>query len=193
MMVMYLPHALVQRMNGRVANWFRTRGELLLSDEYDPEYHAEMWVAEELDSEETINEDEYAEIMEDKMTDHLYEMIHDDASGRELLRDIGKTSEAFLYKKDSPLRETLLCTLGSSYAFMPLNYTLAKLLSPADTKLKVFASDEYSVVVDERRDIVFDNFWYFVGRSASAALEASRDWPQLMPSCFDYSLGGLAN
>ena len=57
---------------------------------------------------------------------------------------------------------------------MPLNYILAKLVSPKGTKLKNCMGGEYSVVYDEQRNIVFDNFWYFIGISAPEALEKSR-------------------
>jgi hypothetical protein len=189
----FLPRDHVREMNSRVADWFLAHSEKMTS--CDPVGTVEEWVAEGLNSESgvIINEDECAawadEIVED-LTDGFYEIIHDGDSGEELLSNIGKASEAVLYNKDSPLRATLLCTLTNSYAFMPLNYVLAKLLSPEDAKLKILASNWYSVVIDEKRNIVFDNFWYFCGKPASVTLERSRDVPQ--SKTFDFSLGGLA-
>mmetsp|Transcript_12776 Transcript_12776/g.19151 ORF Transcript_12776/g.19151 Transcript_12776/m.19151 type:complete len:215 (-) Transcript_12776:172-816(-) len=101
-----------------------------------------------------------------------------------------QAAEKVLYDKNGPIKDRLLCTMGSSYTFMPLNYILAKRVSPEDTELKVYVGNEYSVVVDERRNIVFDNFWYFCGISASEALAKSKNSP-LSATEFDYSLGGL--
>ncbi|KAL7555045.1 hypothetical protein ACHAWF_018703 [Thalassiosira exigua] len=196
----YLPHSSVSEMNGLIANWYSERGVPLLrampNREYDPKCAAENWVKRELESNETISDDDYAsdEWVDEWMLDEdaLWEMIRDDRSGRKLVSAIEAISEAHLYNKNSPLRETLLCTTPNSYAFMPLNYVLAKLLSAEDAEFKIYASDKYSVVVDVRHNIVFDNFWYFVGQSASEALKRSRDRPQLTSFDFDYSLGGLA-
>jgi len=125
------------------------------------------------------------------MADEFFETFRDIAFASEAAYQITQAAEAFLYAKNGPIREILLCTAGNSYAFMPLNYILAKLVSPKDTELKICVGKEYSVVVDKRRNIVFDNYWYFLGISASEALEKSRNEP-VHPSNFDYSLGGLA-
>jgi hypothetical protein len=89
-----------------------------------------------------------------------------------------KAAEAIIYKKSGPgsVRELLLFTKGNSWAFMPLNYILAKLVSgnPDGSKLRTWFGTEYSVVYDEERNIVFDNFWYFLGIPASECLEKSR-------------------
>ncbi len=90
-----------------------------------------------------------------------------------------EAAEAIIYKKSGPgsVRELLLFTKGNSWAFMPLNYILAKLVSgnPDDTKLRKWFGTEYSVVYDEERNIVYDNFWlYFFGIPASESLEKSR-------------------
>ena len=86
-------------------------------------------------------------------------------------------AEAIIYKKSGPgsVCELLLFTKGSSWSFMPLNYILAKLVSgyQDDTKLRKWMGREYSVVYDEERNIVFDNFWYFLGVPASESLEKS--------------------
>ena len=97
-----------------------------------------------------------------------------------------------MYDKNGPVKDILLCTMGNSYGFMPLNYILAKLVSPEDAELTLRVGKEYSVVVDEQRNIVFDNNWYFLGIPATEALERSRNGP-LDPSEFDYSLGGLVS
>ena len=109
----FLPREHVREMNGRVADWFRARGEeMLLSKEYNPKRLAEDCVASELEPESgVISEDEIAQWAQDnaeEMTDHLYDLIYHEASGEELRREIWKASEAVLYNKDSPLRATLL-------------------------------------------------------------------------------------
>mmetsp|Transcript_12983 Transcript_12983/g.15848 ORF Transcript_12983/g.15848 Transcript_12983/m.15848 type:complete len:139 (-) Transcript_12983:1123-1539(-) len=125
------------------------------------------------------------------MADEFFETFRDIAFASEAAYQITQAAEAFLYAKNGPIREILLCTVDVSYAFMPLNYILAKLVSPEDAELKICVGKDYSVVVDERRNIVFDNDYYFRGFSASEALEESRNEP-VDPSNFDYSLGGLA-
>lgn len=127
-----------------------------------------------------ISEDEYAEEMEEmriEMTNKIFDIINDgeDDEGLTRVQKITESAEAVLYKKDGPLREIFLCTPTHSCAFMPLNYALAELLSPEDTELKAYASDRYSVMVDERRNIVFDNCSYFRGQSASVTLENARN------------------
>ena len=53
----------------------------------------------------------------------LYESLDEDVSNQ-----ITQAAEAVLYSMSGPgsVREVLLCTMGASYAFMPLNYILAK-------------------------------------------------------------------
>ena len=113
----------------------------------------------------------------------LYESLDEDVSNQ-----ITQAAEAVLYSMSGPgsVREVLLCTMWASYAFMPLNYILAKLVSSDDTKLKVCFSKHYSVVYDERRNIVFDNNYYFLDIPASEALETSTKKP-IHPDRFDYA------
>jgi len=127
--------------------------------------------------------DEEIEYKVGEMVDSLYGDVCQSGPAKQ-------AAEKVLYDKNGPIKDILLCTMGSSYTFIPLNYILAKRVSPEDTELKVYVGNEYSVVVDERRNIVFDNFWYFCGISASEALAKSKNSP-LPATEFDYSLGGL--
>ena len=69
--------------------------------------------------------------------------------------------------------EVLHCTIGALlHAFVLI---LSKLVSPDDANLTVCFSRSYSVVFDEGRNIVFD--WYFLGISASEAIERSTTYP----------------
>ena len=176
------PHSKVRELNGPIADQMQTDGEAYLSN--DENNLAVKWLSHELEEGEETGWEEEAEDMADDMlqtlTDNVF--VSDAAS------QITQAAEAFLYAKNGPIREILLCTQGNSYAFMPLNYILAKLVPPKDAELKICVGKDYSVVVDERRNIVFDNNWYFLGVSASKALEKSRNEPA-HPSRFDLAWG----
>ena len=143
------------------------------------------------------------QVDEDAMYDEVDEMLDwwDEYYNSQLYQSVSnqitEAAEAILYSKSGvgSVHEVLLCTIGASYAFMPLNYILAKLVSPDDANLKVCFGREYSVVFDEERNIVFDNNWYFLGVPASEALDKSRQEPDgsVCPSRIDYTLGGLVN
>lgn len=133
------------------------------------------------------------EDMSDKMMYDLDEM----AEKSDLLDQFYENwwQECLCAEEDTPplLRSTLLCTLQDSHGFLPLNYKLAQLLSPPGSDLQIHVSDEYAVVVDEGRNIVFDNFHYFCGTPASKALSEAKD-PENMAwvrDHFDFTLGGL--
>ena len=181
MMNKFLSHLQVRELNGMTADQMQANGETYLSQEYNPKKLALQMISN-YEGEE-IEEDAYR-VMADEMVDTLDENT-----------DYGQVTlaaEKILYNKNGPVKEILLCTMRNSYAFMPLNYILAKLVSPEDAELKLRVGKDYSVVVDEQRNIVFDNFWYFLRIPATKALEKSMNGP-LDPSEFDYSLGGLVS
>jgi len=181
LMKRYLSPLQVKELNGMIADHMQTTGETSLTKEYNPKKLAmEIMISSEVYE---FEEDEYEKYKVDEMVDSLYEDVYQSGPGTQ-------AAEKVLYDKNGPIKDRLLCTMGSSYTFMPLNYILAKRVSPEDTELKVYVGNEYSVVVDERRNIVFDNFWYFCGISASEALAKSKNSP-LSATEFDYSLGGL--
>mmetsp|Transcript_12775 Transcript_12775/g.19150 ORF Transcript_12775/g.19150 Transcript_12775/m.19150 type:complete len:275 (-) Transcript_12775:172-996(-) len=181
LMKRYLSPLQVKELNGMIADHMQTTGETSLTKEYNPKKLAmEIMISSEVFE---FEEDEYKKYKVDEMVDSLYEDVYQSGPGTQ-------AAEKVLYDKNGPIKDRLLCTMGSSYTFMPLNYILAKRVSPEDTELKVYVGNEYSVVVDERRNIVFDNFWYFCGISASEALAKSKNSP-LSATEFDYSLGGL--
>ena len=181
MMNKFLSPLQVRELNGIAADQMQTNGETYLSEEYNPKKLALQMISDEV--EEEVEEDAYHYIA-NEMVETLYE--------NQEYGPVTRAAEEVLYNKNGPVKDILLCTMGNSYGFMPLNYILAKLVSPEDAELKLRVGREYSVVVDEQRNIVFDNNWYFLGIPATEALERSRIGP-LDPSEFDYSLGGLVS
>lgn len=179
LMKKFLNREQVRELNGLVADWFKASGEsLLLLEEYNSDRLAEELVAKELKSGGRLNEEGHCTSIVNAIADHVYSMMDEDESGHEFLESFRNASEAALYHKDSPIRATLLCTLTNCFAFLPLNHILAKLLSPEDAELKEYENHTfcgYSVVVDEKRNIVFDNNWYFLGIPASSALKTSKE------------------
>mmetsp|Transcript_32556 Transcript_32556/g.53088 ORF Transcript_32556/g.53088 Transcript_32556/m.53088 type:complete len:473 (+) Transcript_32556:145-1563(+) len=141
----YLPLKDVRRFNARVADWYEERAEQLLHDE-------------------GISLEEYV---------HEGRIYHDER-GETLLNLINEEIQAIIYSEDV-IGEKMLAAMPNSFAFMPFNLKLAQLLSPLDAKLVEYESEKYSVVVDVQRNIVFDNFWYFVeGQTAADCINDSK-------------------
>ena len=175
----------VRELNYIAADRLQANGQSYLSSDKDsPRSTAAFWASEELETGGEVNGDVDgdAEDMADKMVEQLVFDLYDS----DMRFQLQEAAEAIMYTKNGPVGDILLCTIGASYAFMPLNYILAKLVSPDDTKLKVFFSKHYSVVYDERRNIVFDNNYYFLDISASEALEKSTKNP-IYPDRSDYA------
>ena len=172
----------IKELNRSAADHMQSEGDTYIRN------IAETCVKMELEEGVEMNEASIDEVIEaDDMVETLYET-------ESWSRDVHEAAEAILYAKNGPgsVRDVLLCTMGASFDFMPLNYILAKLVSPDDADLKVVAGSNYSVVFDEQRNIVFDNFWYFCDKiSAAKLLEVSRKQP-LSTDEFD-KRGGLAN
>ena len=82
-------------------------------------------------------------------------------SGRKLRQVILKSIDKELFKPSGALRELLLFAPTKTNAFKPFLYKLAEMLSPFDAELTVYETETYCIVVDETRNIVFDNFFYF--------------------------------
>jgi len=167
----------IKELNNFAADRLKIEGETYRSSKCSEV--AVRLALSELESGEEMEEEAILEEM-DRCFD-LYD-DGDEYSNSQLYQSVSnqvmEAAEAIIYKKSGPgsVRELLLFTKGSSWSFMPLNYILAKLVSgySDDTKLKKWMGREYSVVYDEERNIVFDNFWYFLGVPASEALEKSR-------------------
>ncbi|KAJ1407738.1 hypothetical protein B484DRAFT_423615, partial [Ochromonadaceae sp. CCMP2298] len=81
------------------------------------------------------------------------------------------TYEEWLLKNHNDCR--LLHAPACSYAWLPLLYKLAVLLAPPNAPLRLLASDEYSVVMDVQRNVVYDDFWFFYGVDAETAVRKS--------------------
>jgi hypothetical protein len=58
----------------------------------------------------------------------------------------------------------------ASFAWLPLQFRLAVLLAPPNTLLRLLALDEYSLVMDVQRNVVYDNFWFFKNIDATEAV-----------------------
>jgi hypothetical protein len=186
----YLPESFIRDVNNRMANYTQALGQVMVED-----YLASP---AEWDNEEEVEDDDDDNAVWEESIGLIWDEFFDyqlwEASlNSPFVNDLHRLCEAKLYDPDnSPFREKLLLCCPSSYGFMPLNYALAKLLSPWGTDLRVYASSEYSVVYDATHNIVFDNFWYFIeGIDAAETLEASKKLPRKDESEFDYSLGGL--
>ena len=132
----YLSKDLVKQFNLRLANWYNSIGKRLIKEDRMSLFEAEYMYGRNLMSEFK--------------------------SGRKIVQIILKSIDKVLYKTDGPLRELLLFAPTKTNAFKPFLYKLAEILSPPGTKLTAYDSDIYSVVVDEERNIVFDNFLYFI-------------------------------
>ena len=188
----YLTPLQLRELQNFAADRLKIEGEshLFLND--DQKHIAAELALMELKSGEQLDEDALKEEM-DYMIGECYDRV-DNGVDESVSNQITEAAESILYTKNGPgsVRDVLLCTVERSHYFMPLNYILAKLVSPDDANLKVCVGSGYSVVFDEERNIVFDNDWYFHGIPASEALEKSRRDP-IHPSRFDYSLGGIAN
>lgn len=166
----------IKELNNFAADRLKIEGETYRSSECSEV--AVQLALSELESGEEMDEEAILEEM-----DRCFDLYDDDDEYYNsqlywsVRNQVMKAAEAIIYKKSGPgsVRELLLFTKGNSWAFMPLNYILAKLVSgnPDDTKLRTLMGTEYSVVYDEERNIVFDNFWYFLGISASESLEKS--------------------
>jgi hypothetical protein len=145
--------------------------QLALSELESGEEMDEEAILEEMDRCFDLHNDDYGN--DDYGDEYYNSQLYQSVSNQ-----VMKAAEAIIYKKSGPgsVRELLLFTKGNSWAFMPLNYVLAKLVSgnPDGTNLAQLWGREYSVVYDEERNIVFDNFWYFLGIQASESLEKSR-------------------
>lgn len=183
LMCKHLLPSQVRALNGIAVDWIMAHAEARCNRKET----AVMWAARELEEPEVHYSEEDAIEMIDDMVDSHYDLYDDE----EATDQISQATEAILYAKDGPgsVRDVLLCTMGGCFSFLPLNYILAKMLSPKDAQLKIHESGIYCVVVDERRNIVFDNNWYFINVSASKALNNSGR--ALEPDEFDYSFGGL--
>mmetsp|Transcript_7480 Transcript_7480/g.13106 ORF Transcript_7480/g.13106 Transcript_7480/m.13106 type:complete len:477 (+) Transcript_7480:145-1575(+) len=143
----YLPLKDIRRFNARVADWCQERADQSLRD------HGFCISLEE-----------------------LFQDIREEESGAKLLDLIEEEIQAIIYSEDV-MGEKMLAAMPNSFAFMPFNLKLAQLLSPLDAKLVEYRSEsgEYSVVVDVERNIVFDNFWYFVeGQTAADCINDSK-------------------
>ena len=190
----HLSASQLREVNGIAADWLLT-SLTCKNNEYTPRNIAVRLVELELESGEETEEEAINDEAEE-MVEMLRDSVHADTAdvAGSVSDQVLKAAEAILYSKNGPgsIREVLLCTVQRSHHFMPLNYILAKLVSPDDANLTVCVGSEYSVVYDEERNILFDNFWYFCGVPASEALEKSRRDP-LHPFQFDYTLGGLVN
>lgn len=172
LMAKHLTPSIVRELNDIAADRLIIEGEKYISsDRKKVAVQLALW---ELESGVQVDEDvmnQEVEEMFDIDDDMFYNSgLHDSVS-----HYITEAAEAIIYSKSGPgsVREVLLCTMNQSYAFMPLNYILAKLVSPKGAKLHNALGGEYSVVYDAKRNILFDNFWYFLGISASEALNKS--------------------
>jgi len=170
----------LKELNSFAADRLKIEGESYRSSKCS-EVAVELALSE-LESGEEMDEEAILEEMDRCFDLHAWHDDGDEYYNSQLYESVSnqvmKAAEAIIYKKSGPgsVRELLLFTKGNSWAFMPLNYILAKLVSgnPDDTKLRKWFGTEYSVVYDEERNIVFDNFWYFLGIPASECLEKSR-------------------
>ena len=144
----YLPKESIQEYNNRIAHWYNAIGKRLIKEEG----------ISLLDAEDTYERD----LMDEKGSGRKLMQIITISSDRELLKIINNAS--------SPMREMLLCAPTKANAFTPFNYKLAELLSPVGTKLSTYANEYFSIVIDEERNIVYDNFAYFSGVPAYKAL-----------------------
>jgi len=178
----FLTSLQVRELNDIAADQLQTDGESYLSSDCLKDTAA-LWASEEL---ETGEKDEDVGRDAEDMVDEIVEQLVLHLMDSDICFQLQEAAEAIMYTKNGPVGDILLCTIGASYAFMPLNYILAKLVSSDDTKLKVCFSKHYSVVYDERRNIVFDNNYYFLDIPASEALETSTKKP-IHPDRFDYA------
>jgi len=174
----------VRELNDIAADQLQTDAESILSSDCLKDTAA-FWASEELESGEEVNGDVDgdAEVMVDEMVEPLVDRLMDS----DMQFQLQEAVEAIMYTKNGPVGDILLCTIERAEAFLPLNYILAKLVSPDGTKLKVCSgSGGYSVVYDEGRNIVFDNNYYFLDEPASKALEEATRNPIFLDS-FDYA------
>ena len=191
LMNQFLPPETIRKFNSQMADYLQAVGERWVKA------NAIMWnLHNDEDDEdcgdggEVLDEDVWL-TWEEELQPFLWEASM--GMGSPFAHKFVKACEEALCDPDRAdgMREKLLLCCPSSYRFMPLNYVLAKLVSPPHTELRIYASDEYSVIHDVTHNIVFDNFWYFCGVSASETLSAAGKEPQLKPGRFDYSLRGL--
>ena len=183
LMKKHLSASQLRELNDIAADRLQSDGDSVLSSDCLKDTAA-LWACEELESgekDENVGRD--AEDMTDEMVDEMFQSLLD--SG-DISSQLEEAAEAIMYTKNGPVGDILLCTIGRAESFLPLNYILAKLVSPDDTKLKVCFSEEYSVVYDERRNIVFDNNYYFLDIPASKTLEKATRNPIFLDS-FDYA------
>ena len=182
LMKKHLSASQLRELNGIAADRLQSDGDSILSSDC-LKHTAASWASEELESgEKDKNVGHGAEVMVDEMVEPLVDRLMDS----DVCSQLEEAAEAIMYTKNGPVGDILLCTIGRAEAFLPLNYILAKLVSPDDTKLKVCFSEEYSVVYDERRNIVFDNNYYFLDIPASKTLEKATRNPIFLDS-FDYA------
>jgi len=169
----HLTPSLVKDLNDIAADRLLMEGEKIISsDRKKVAVQLALW---ELERGYEVDEDTMHEVV-DEMFDIDDDMFYNGELYDIVSYHVRRAVEAIIYSKSGPgsVREVLLCTMGASFDFMPLNYSLAKLVSPKGTKLKNCMGGAYSVVYDAKRNIVFDNFWYFIGKSAPEALRKSR-------------------
>ena len=131
----FLSKDIVKQCNGRIANWYASIGKRLIKEDRISILEAELM--------------------------HGINLMSVFESGRKLRQLLLKSIDKELFKSNGALKELLLFAPKKTNAFKPFLYKLAEMLSPFDTKLTVYESETYSVVVDEKRNIVFDNFLYF--------------------------------
>ena len=174
----HLSPPLVRELNDIAADRLLSEGEAeIASDRREVAVKLALWELEEgTELDEEVMNEEVEEMFDDiSWFDSDSGWFYESELHQNVHNHVTKAAEAIIYSKSGPgsVREVLLCTMGDSFSFMPLNYILAKLVSPSDTRLKLVQDGSYSVVYDEKRNIVFDNFWYFLGIPASEALEKS--------------------
>ena len=133
----FLSKELLKHFNGRIANWHDCLGRRLIKEEQMSLY-------------------DYVEVNDifGNLMDHF-------KSGKKLKQVISNLVYAELFKSDGPIRELLLFSPTKTNAFKPFLFILATILSPPGTKLTTYQSECYCVVVDKKRNIVFDNDLYF--------------------------------
>ena len=132
----YLSKDRVKEYNERIANWYNSIGKRLIKESRMSLFEAEFIFGRNL--------------------------MNEYQSGHRLVQVLVKNINDELFSCNGPLRELLLFAPTKTNAFKPFLHALAEKLSPPGTKLTVYDGDDYCVVIDEEKNIVFDNFLYFI-------------------------------